>query len=140
MCNYSLCVAFGRFFQIRDDFANICDPAYWKSKGFYEDADEGKKSYPVTLFLEDSDVSEADKNMLREILSSSERTEVKNKLKAYKLLYNSGVLETTRQQCEEMQTNLANGICSTSKIIGMIMDKLSVSKVLPPAEVESLVL
>lgn len=31
---------FGRFFQIRDDYINICDPDYWKEKGFFEDADE----------------------------------------------------------------------------------------------------
>ena len=112
---------------------------YWQGKGFYEDADEGKKSYPVTLFLEDPDVSEEQKEALQEILSSSERTQISMKLRAYKMLYLSGVLQKTREQCVEMRTNLENGICSTSKIIGMIMEKLSICKVLDPNEVESLV-
>ena len=38
------------FFQIRDDYINLTDPEYWKSKGFCQDFDEEKISYLVTYF------------------------------------------------------------------------------------------
>ncbi|KAJ5807346.1 geranylgeranyl pyrophosphate synthase [Penicillium robsamsonii] len=42
-----LITAFGRFFQIRDDYMNLCDISYAKQKGECEDLDEGKFSYPI---------------------------------------------------------------------------------------------
>ena len=42
-----LTTLFGRFFQIRDDYMNLCDVSYAKQKGECEDLDEGKFSYPI---------------------------------------------------------------------------------------------
>lgn len=44
-----LTLLFGRFFQIRDDYMNFGD--YAAQKGFCEDLDEGKFSYPVVHCL-----------------------------------------------------------------------------------------
>lgn len=44
-----LALLFGRFFQIRDDYMNFGD--YAAQKGFCEDLDEGKFSYPVVHCL-----------------------------------------------------------------------------------------
>ncbi|KAH7051136.1 geranylgeranyl pyrophosphate synthase [Macrophomina phaseolina] len=44
-----LTLLFGRFFQIRDDYMNFGD--YAAQKGFCEDLDEGKFSYPVVYCL-----------------------------------------------------------------------------------------
>jgi geranylgeranyl pyrophosphate synthase len=41
---------FGRFFQVRDDYMNFGD--YANQKGFCEDLDEGKFSYPIVYCLE----------------------------------------------------------------------------------------
>lgn len=42
-----VCDAMGLFFQIRDDFANLCSQDYSDAKSFCDDLTEGKFSYPV---------------------------------------------------------------------------------------------
>ena len=37
----------GLFFQIRDDYANLCSKEYADSKSFCEDLTEGKFSFPI---------------------------------------------------------------------------------------------
>ena len=39
--------AIGLFFQIRDDYANLCSKEYADSKSFCEDLTEGKFSFPI---------------------------------------------------------------------------------------------
>ena len=42
-----VCDAMGLFFQIRDDFANLCSQDYTDAKSFCDDLTEGKFSYPI---------------------------------------------------------------------------------------------
>lgn len=47
-----LIVLVGRFFQIRDDYMNLCSSEYSDQKGFCEDLDEGKFCYLIVHCLQ----------------------------------------------------------------------------------------
>lgn len=50
-------IIFSLFFQIRDDYINLTDVDYWKSKGFCQDFDEEKISYLITYFKTISEIN-----------------------------------------------------------------------------------
>ncbi|KAK3081840.1 hypothetical protein LTS18_000670, partial [Coniosporium uncinatum] len=52
----NLTVLIGRYFQVRDDYSNLSSPDYAVQKGFCEDLDEGKFSFPIVHALNIHDV------------------------------------------------------------------------------------
>lgn len=44
-----LSTSLGRWYQVRDDYQNLQDEQYTSQKGYCEDLDEGKLSYPLTI-------------------------------------------------------------------------------------------
>lgn len=59
----------GRLFQIRDDYQNLHSLEYENAKGFGEDLDEGKYSYPMVVALSPESAA---KNLIESILAGRE--------------------------------------------------------------------
>ncbi len=130
----------GTFFQIRDDLCNVCDPIYWKAKGFYEDADEGKYSYPVLLYFESAQADEEQKQWLKDRLANrTEPMDIKDKLRAYTLLHDAGVLNETRDLCLTMLTSLQESLATRSQRAAKILQILYVVEILSPQQVQKLI-
>ncbi|PWY86718.1 geranylgeranyl pyrophosphate synthetase [Aspergillus heteromorphus CBS 117.55] len=68
----NLMMLFGRFFQIRDDYANLVVDQYQESKGFCEDLDEGKWSFILLHALEHATPS--NRALLRNLLMQRHAT------------------------------------------------------------------
>ena len=122
------------FFQVRDDYCNICDPVYWTKKGFYEDLDEGKMSYSVIHCLRLSNASGEDRETLRRLLKCSDATNAwqrnHEKRLAFDILRNSGSLEATRCWLLEKEAGLRKRLHPT---LVPVLDRLPVPS---PASIE----
>ena len=93
------------YFQIRDDFINLVDEEYMKSKSFCEDLTEGKFSFPVIHCIK----SFPDDHRLSSILKQrTEDTDVKRY--AQKIMIESGSLEYTRTKCKALKQDILDEI------------------------------
>lgn len=89
------------YFQIRDDFINLVDEDYMKSKSFCEDLTEGKFSFPVIHCIRNS----PDDHRLSSILKQrTDDTDVKRY--AQQLMVESGSLEYTREKCTSLKEEI----------------------------------
>jgi ophiobolin F synthase len=68
-CLEELITLIGRLFQIRDDYQNLRSFEYENMKGFAEDLDEGKYSYPMVVALSEENTS---KSVIESILAGHE--------------------------------------------------------------------
>jgi len=89
------------YFQIRDDFINLADEEYMKSKSFCEDITEGKFSFPMVHAIH----MEAPKTQLLSILK--QRTDDDDvKRYAQRLMRDMGSLEYTRSKCSALKRDI----------------------------------
>jgi len=136
-------VDLGRYFQIRDDLCNICDPKYWEAKGFYEDADEGKYSYPVLLFFEKAltdDKFKQDAAWLRAALAKKdEQISIQDKLRAYAILHDANALHETHSYCQSKLEGLRSGLAPESKRAQAILKLIPLVDILEMSVVADLV-
>lgn len=100
----------GRMFQIRDDLQNLTSAELSDQKGFCEDIDEGKFSYPIIHAL-----SEPNKNMavLRSVLANGRkegRVPIDLKKVALKQLEECGSLAETKSVVASLQTEVDSRI------------------------------
>ncbi|KAK4228108.1 isoprenoid synthase domain-containing protein [Podospora fimiseda] len=94
----------GKFFQIRDDYMNLSSGEYSNQKGFAEDLDEGKFSYPLILASNTSgnkQVRHRLMGMLR--VSRGESRSVEEKKYMIGLMEKVGAIKDTRKVLIEME-------------------------------------
>ena len=116
-CVHRLLTALGRLFQIRDDYQNLVCPAYTNQKGFCEDLDEGKFSYPVVYAFSQTT---SDVSILRNILANRRNGGcLSDELKrlALKQLLSSGSLERTREMIGELHIEVIAMIAEVEDLL-----------------------
>ena len=87
----------GLYFQIRDDYANLCLDEYAENKSFAEDLTEGKFSFPIIHSISSNPSDTKITNILRQ-----RTTDVEVKKYCISLLKNAGSFEYTRSKLEEL--------------------------------------
>ncbi|KAK8818607.1 hypothetical protein WA538_003918, partial [Blastocystis sp. DL] len=99
----------GVFYQIRDDYINICSEKYAKEKCFFEDITEGKFSYPIIQCIHKNP---SDHRLINILKQRTDKIELK--LYAKKVIEEYGCLEDTRLEA----LRLADEICDEIKRLG----------------------
>ncbi|KAL7567624.1 hypothetical protein ACA910_000218 [Epithemia clementina (nom. ined.)] len=93
------------YFQIRDDFINLADEEYMKSKSFCEDLTEGKFSLPIIHCIRSNPT---DTRLLNILKQRTEDSDVKRY--AQRMLKESGSLEYARQKCSALKQEIVQEI------------------------------
>lgn len=111
------------YFQIRDDYINLADAEYMKSKSFCEDLTEGKFSFPIIHSIR----SNPDDTRVLSILKKR-TSDVDVKRYAQQLLLENGSLDYTRQKCLDLKNEIAAEIASLggNKPLLLLMEKLDI--------------
>lgn len=109
----------GRWFQIRDDYQNLCDETYTEQKGFCEDLDEGKLSYPVIVCCESD--STARDIILESLLRDKQGKSLApaQKLKIIELIRSSGALLKTWQTIQHLMKETQAALSVVEACIGI---------------------
>ena len=89
------------YFQIRDDFINLVDEEYMKSKSFCEDLTEGKFSFPVIHCIRNSPGDHRLSSILKQ---RTDDTDVKRY--AQQIMVESGSLNYTREKCTSLKSDI----------------------------------
>mmetsp|Transcript_21877 Transcript_21877/g.40832 ORF Transcript_21877/g.40832 Transcript_21877/m.40832 type:complete len:337 (-) Transcript_21877:93-1103(-) len=93
------------YFQIRDDYINLVDEEYMKSKSFCEDLTEGKFSFPIIHCIR-SDPN--DHRLLSILKKKTEDVDVKRY--AQQLMFGSGSMEYTRDKCIRLKDEIVSEV------------------------------
>jgi geranylgeranyl diphosphate synthase type 3 len=109
------------YFQIRDDFINLADEEYMKSKSFCEDLTEGKFSFPIIHCIH-QDLS--DTRLISILKQHTEDVDIKRY--AQKLMKEAGSLDYTRSKCSQLKLLIEEEIAkfggnpSLSKVLDLL--------------------
>ncbi|GKT71922.1 geranylgeranyl pyrophosphate synthase [Colletotrichum tofieldiae] len=143
----TMCRLFGRFFQVRDDFMNLSSNEYSNLKGFCEDLDEGKISYPMVLALRQSPeyrnqimgiLRQQTTNTAKGSLAQPMRLPRETKVYILGLLKSSGAMVTTLKKLQELETaveslidDLEIDFGETNPVMRILLSRLSVKDATP---------
>ena len=107
------------FYQIRDDYINLCDKDYWKLKGFCEDFDEKKNSYIIIKYYNSENVSKKSQKVFFDLFYKDKLT-LKEKKKLLKEINKTNIFNETYEYLDELMIYV--------KKAGLPIDKLSIKK------------
>ncbi|KAJ5472245.1 hypothetical protein N7530_006246 [Penicillium desertorum] len=110
----------GRHFQIRDDYQNLQSEDYTKNKGFCDDLDEGKLSFPVILSMQSPGFSNT---ALSSVFKGSQKGETLSlEMKQYILeeITARGAFSETKAVLRKLHTELLRLLMETEKKAGGI--------------------
>eukprot|EP00529_Nitzschia_sp_RCC80_P026041 CAMPEP_0113494664 /NCGR_PEP_ID=MMETSP0014_2-20120614/29219_1 /TAXON_ID=2857 /ORGANISM="Nitzschia sp." /LENGTH=345 /DNA_ID=CAMNT_0000388555 /DNA_START=132 /DNA_END=1169 /DNA_ORIENTATION=+ /assembly_acc=CAM_ASM_000159 len=93
------------YFQIRDDYINLCDDEYMKSKSFCEDLTEGKFSFPIIHCIR-SDTT--DNRVLSILKKRTDDVEIKRY--AQQIMFQAGSMDYTRTKCSQLKDEIISDI------------------------------
>ena len=111
----------GLYFQIRDDYANLCLDEYFANKSFGEDLTEGKYNFPIVHAIQKYPKDNRLNNILRQ------RTqEIDVKKYAIKLLEDAGSFRYTRDQMRLLDNKIRAeiGKLNGNDVLIRVMDDL----------------
>ena len=125
----------GRFFQVRDDYMNLQCKEYSEQKGFCEDLDEGKFSFPIVHLLEESPKYE---NLVlgifrqRQVASNTPLAQ-ESKIQILECLERTGTFEATWRLLQEFEQRIEKEIevleslsGETNPVMHLLLKTLSV--------------
>jgi geranylgeranyl pyrophosphate synthase len=128
----------GRWFQIRDDYQNLQDPRYAEQKGFAEDLDEGKLSYPVIVCCNADATARA---IILGILRAKQRDgkplDHSVKLQLLGLIRSTEALSQTWTVVQQLQKEIEECLSNVERVTGIVNPQLHLvvkmlSDVAPP--------
>jgi geranylgeranyl diphosphate synthase type 3 len=93
------------YFQVRDDYINLADVEYFKSKSFCEDLTEGKFSFPMIHCIRSNP---GDHRLVSILRQRTEDAEIKRY--AQRILKESGSLSYTRGRCRELRASVVGRV------------------------------
>jgi geranylgeranyl diphosphate synthase type 3 len=93
------------YFQIRDDYINLVDEEYMKSKSFCEDLTEGKFSFPIIHCIRGDP---NDHRLLSILKKKTDDVDVKRY--AQQLMFKAGSMDYTRAKCIRLKEEIVTEI------------------------------
>ena len=111
----------GLYFQIRDDYANLCLEEYFENKSIGEDLTEGKFSFPIVHAIQKFPRDNRLMNILRQ-----RPKDVEVKKYAIQLLEDAGSFEYTREQMKLLDNKIRREIekLNGNELLKRLLDEL----------------
>ncbi|CAI7565874.1 unnamed protein product [Penicillium glandicola] len=110
---------FGRWYQIRDDYMNLQGTEYSKQKGFCEDLDEGKLSYPIVKCCQKSEeIKNIILGIFRQTRMTNSKMMIESKLQVLDLMSSVTALEDTFDYLQQLKQEIEQDIRDIEVLAG----------------------
>ncbi|KAJ5635290.1 uncharacterized protein N7484_008603 [Penicillium longicatenatum] len=114
---FQLSTSLGRWYQVRDDYQSLQDEHYISQKGFCEDLDEGKLSYPLIVCCHrDSTAEKIIMGIFRQAGGRPLAVNVKEQI--LDLYRRTGALEETWETIETLKRSTETALSRFESITG----------------------